>query len=57
MQFDVVSQSELVSVEGGMIRRCEEDLMAQTVEYNNAMGYIGKMYTWTITVTETISPC
>jgi hypothetical protein len=55
--FDVVSQSELASVEGGMIRRCEEELMPHTVEYNNAMGYIGKMYTWTITVTESISPC
>jgi hypothetical protein len=51
VQLNPVSQTELQTIEGGMIRLRDEEL-TPVPEYNNGMGYTGIMIKYTLTVIE-----
>jgi hypothetical protein len=57
VQFEIVSQSELEAVEGGMMRLREVEMMP-IPDPTGGMGYTGKMISYSLTVIEGgMGPC
>ena len=57
MNLEPVSQTELMDVEGGMIRQERVEAMP-TPDYTNGMGYTGKMISYSLIVSQGgVIPC